>query len=65
MLRVKVEADPSNDEVPLTDAEALLRPSGNYFEHHVKLLREAAAGREGVSARLPRPRGAPVAERVA
>lgn len=48
VLRVKVEADPSNDDVPLTDADALLRPSGNYFEHHVKLLREAAAGREAL-----------------
>jgi hypothetical protein len=46
VVRVKIEADPSNDDVPATAAAALLQPSCNYFEHHVKLRREAAAGRE-------------------
>jgi hypothetical protein len=46
VVRVKIEADPSNDDVPTTDDAALLLPSGNYFEHHVKLRRETAAGRE-------------------
>lgn len=46
VVRVKIEADPSNDDVPVTDAAALLQPPWNYFEHHVKLRREAAAGRE-------------------
>jgi hypothetical protein len=46
VVRVTIEADPSNDDVPATDDAALLQPSGNYFEHHVKLRREAAAGRE-------------------
>jgi hypothetical protein len=46
VVRVKIEADPSNEEIPATDAAALLQPAGNYFEHHVKLRREAAAGRE-------------------
>jgi hypothetical protein len=46
VVRVKVEADPSNDDVPATDDVALLRPSCNYFEHHVKLRRAVAAGRE-------------------
>jgi hypothetical protein len=46
VVRVKIEADPSNDDVPATDDDALLRPSCNYFEHHVKLRRDAAAGRE-------------------
>jgi hypothetical protein len=45
VVRLKIEADPSNDHVPATDADALLQPSGNYFEHHVKLRRKAAAGR--------------------
>jgi hypothetical protein len=44
VVRVKIEADPSNQGVPATDAAALLQPAGNYFEHHVKLRREAAAG---------------------
>jgi hypothetical protein len=46
VVRVKVEADPSNDDVPATDDDALLQPSGNYFEHHVKSRREATAGHE-------------------
>jgi hypothetical protein len=46
VVRVKIEADPSNDEVPATDGDALLQPSCNYFEHHVKLRRKAAAGGE-------------------
>ncbi len=46
VLRVKIEADPYNDDVPVTDAAALLHPAGNYFEHHVKLRREAAASPE-------------------
>jgi hypothetical protein len=46
VVRVKIEAAPSNDDVPATDADALLQPSCNYFEHHVKLRRETARGRE-------------------
>ncbi len=46
VLRVKIEADPFNDEVPVTDDAALLQPPCNYFEHHVKLRRKVAAGRE-------------------
>ena len=46
VVRVKIEADPSNEDVPATDDEALLQPSCNYFEHHVKLRREAAAVRD-------------------
>jgi hypothetical protein len=48
VIRVKIEADPSNDDVPATAAAALLQPSANYFEHHVKLRREAAARRESL-----------------
>ncbi len=46
VVRVKIEADPANDDVPATDRAALLQPSCNYFEHHVKLSRKAAAGCE-------------------
>jgi hypothetical protein len=46
VVRVKIEADPSNDDVPTIDDDALLQPCCNYFEHHVKLLRQVTAGRE-------------------
>jgi hypothetical protein len=46
VVRVKIEADCFNDDVPATDNHALLRPPCNYFEHHVKLLRETTAGRD-------------------
>jgi hypothetical protein len=46
VVRVKIEADPSNDDVPTSDSAALLQGSCNYFEHHVKVRREAAAGYE-------------------
>jgi len=46
VVRLKIEADPSNDDVPATDDDALRQPSGNYFEHHVKLRRATAAGSE-------------------
>jgi hypothetical protein len=48
VVRVKIEADPSNEDVPATDDAALLQPPGNYFEHHVKLRRKAAAERESL-----------------
>jgi hypothetical protein len=44
-VRVKIEADPHNHDVPLHDAEAAEHNAENYFEHHVKLLRAAAAER--------------------
>src|SRR5690242_4174107 len=31
VVRVKIEADPANDDVPATDKAALLEPAGNYF----------------------------------
>ena len=46
VVRLKIEADPANDDVPATDEAALLAPASLYFEHHVKLKREAAAGTE-------------------
>lgn len=48
VVRVKVEAAPSNDEVPLNDADALVHAAGNYFEHHVKLFRDKTAPREAL-----------------
>lgn len=48
VARVKIEADPTNEGVPLTDESALLQPPSNYFEHHVKLRRETAAPRESL-----------------
>ena len=46
VVRVKIEADPANDDVPATEKAARLAPASNYFEHHVKLRRETAAGTE-------------------
>lgn len=46
VVRVKIEADPSNEQVPTTDEAARLEPSSHYFEHHVKLRRNVNAGRE-------------------
>jgi hypothetical protein len=43
VVRVKVETALDNDDVPLQDAEAQLHRPGNYFEHHVKLLRAKTA----------------------
>ncbi|SOD77678.1 hypothetical protein SAMN06272781_5568 [Streptomyces sp. 1222.2] len=37
VARVKIEAAPWNEDVPLTAAEARALPPGCYFEHHVKL----------------------------
>lgn len=46
VVRVKIEADPHNEDVPATDSDVLLHPARNYFEHHVKLMRVAAARRD-------------------
>ena len=43
VVRVKVEAALHNDEIPLHDADAASHAAGNYFEHHVKLLRDRSA----------------------
>lgn len=45
VTRVKIEAAPTNAEVPHCDEETADHAPGNYFEHHVKLLRAAAAPR--------------------
>lgn len=51
VVRTKIEALPRNGEIPVTDAEAALRPAG-YFEYHVKItLPEGdAAARAAVEA---------------
>lgn len=38
VARVKLEADPDNNGVPHTDAEASLLPATNYFEFHVLVI---------------------------
>jgi hypothetical protein len=43
VVRVKVEAAPHNEEIPVLDADASGHPPQNYFEHHIKLLRDATA----------------------
>ena len=43
VTRVKLEAAPWNAGVPITDEQAKLSPSGNYFEHHTKLKLEKHA----------------------
>jgi hypothetical protein len=48
VARVKVEAAPENDEIPVEDVQAAAHKSRNYFEHHVKLLRAATASRDAL-----------------
>jgi hypothetical protein len=47
--RVKIEAAPSNRDVPRTDDEAASQPRERYFEHHVKLLLDALADVDAVT----------------
>lgn len=42
VARVKIEAAPSNADVPATAADAAALPPGCYFEHHVKLVLDDA-----------------------
>lgn len=50
VVRLKVEADPHNPDVPMTDAEAVGFPPECYFEHHVKLRRSPDAPRDALLA---------------
>jgi acetyl-CoA acetyltransferase len=43
VVRLKVEVDPNNVDVPVTDADP--HPPETYFEHHAKLLRPSGADR--------------------
>lgn len=43
VVRVKVEADTFNRDVPELDEEAAGHAATNYFEHHIKLLRDRTA----------------------
>jgi hypothetical protein len=45
ITRVKIEAAPHNDEIPVHDSDAADHDASNYFEHHIKLLRGVAAPR--------------------
>jgi hypothetical protein len=38
VLRIKLEASPENEGIPLTDTESMRSNDNRYFEHHVKLL---------------------------
>jgi hypothetical protein len=46
VVRLKIEAAPDNDGVPQNDTAE--QDAANYFEHHVKLLRDPAASREAL-----------------
>ncbi len=48
VVRVKVEADPHNVDVPSEDAEAAGHDERNYFECHVKIRRAPDAPREAL-----------------
>lgn len=57
--RVKIEASPWADGVPVADADARRLDQGCYFEHHVKLLMDAATHLHAL-AELVTPHGAHV-----
>ncbi len=46
--RIKIEASPFNQDVPLSVAEGLAEGDIRYFEHHVKLLLAPGADRSGI-----------------
>jgi hypothetical protein len=48
VVRVKIEVEPANADVPANDSAAQLHPPGNYFEHHIKLRRQLAGQRESL-----------------
>lgn len=48
VVRLKIEADISNDQVPEADDDARLEPASCYFEHHVKLRRDVNVGCESL-----------------
>jgi hypothetical protein len=55
-VRTKVEAGPSNRDIPRSDAEARGGHAGRYFEHHVKLTVDPAADLAALAA-AARPHG--------
>jgi hypothetical protein len=44
VVRRKIEVDPGNQDVPLNDINVLQHHSQNYFETHIKLLRNRNSG---------------------
>ena len=48
VVRLKIEADISNDQIPETDDDARQEPGSCYFEHHVKLRRDVTSGCESL-----------------
>ena len=59
VTRVKIEAAPDNEGVPVSDEESSSRPRENYFEHHIKLLRTPGASADALTAAVT-PHGAHV-----
>ena len=62
--RIKIEAAPENLDIPQTDEQARLLPTGNYFEYHLKLILPVEARLEELQALCEARGGAPVGERV-
>jgi hypothetical protein len=50
VVRLKVEANPANTGVPVSDADTHDHDPRNYFEHHVKLRRACGASQDGLLA---------------
>lgn len=42
VTRIKIEAAPMNEDVPVSDDDGRAQPPDRYFEHHVKLLLDPA-----------------------
>ncbi len=49
VTRLKIEADPQNEQVPLTDDQALAHSPHNYFEHHIKIRRNSTSSLDTLS----------------
>lgn len=43
VFRVKIETNPNNQDVPISDDQATHMPAQNYFESHIKLRRHSTA----------------------
>ena len=48
VTRVKIEAAPTNADVPIADDAGREQPADRYFEHHVKLLLESGTAIEPI-----------------
>ncbi len=50
VTRVKVEAAPYNNNIPVDQTQLAAHSPQNYFEHHIKVERDASASRETLTA---------------